>query len=171
MPTKKTQEPTIDEIITRTIYATRLDCAQIPNDSYKATEKRLYAYPVIKKKVEHDKEMLERYNEGDKPEKSKSIVRFQKSGVRLSDEEILEVVIQDITAKIAANGYEIETIDRAMEIIADDQYVNVIKFLYFEGKSEDETCEEVSCKQSHMYRQRSRLIQKVATFLYGVSAL
>ena len=171
MPTKKTAKPTIDEIITKTIYATRLDCAQIPKDTYKATEKRLYAYPVIKEKVEHDKEMLERYLAGDKPSKSNWFVRFQKSGVRLSDDEILEVLIQDITAKIAANEYELETIDRAMKIIAGDQYVKVISCLFFEGKTIAETCEEAHCERSTVFRQKSRLVQHIATFLYGVEAL
>jgi DNA-directed RNA polymerase specialized sigma subunit len=171
MPTKKATKPSIDEIIRKTIHATRLDCAQTPNDTYKATERRLYAYPVIKEKVEHDKEMLERYVAGDKPSKSKSIVRFQKSGVRLSDEEILDVLIQDITAKIAANEYELETIDRAMKIIAGDQYVKVITGMYFEGKTVAEICEEIPCERSTVFRQKSRLVQKLSTFLYGVSAL
>jgi hypothetical protein len=171
MPAKKTQELTLDEVIIKTIYATRLDCAQTPNDSYKATEKRLYAYPVIKEKIEHDREMLERYIAGDKPSRDKSIVRFQRSGVRLSDEEILKVLIQDITAKIAANEYEVETIDRAMEIIANDQYVNLITYLYFEGRSVDEICDGVPCERSTVFRHRSRLVQIIAIFLYGVSAL
>jgi hypothetical protein len=171
MPTKKTHKPTVDEIITRTIYATRLDCAQTPKDSYKATEKRLYAYPVIKEKVEHDKEILERYVAGDRPSRSKSLVRFQKSGVRLSDDEILDALIQDITARIAANEYELETIDRALEIIAGDQYVKVISCLYFESKTVAETCEEIPCDRSTVFRQKSRLVQKISTFLYGVNAL
>jgi len=171
MAEKKTAELTVDEIITKTIYATRLDCAQTPSDSFKATEKRLYAYPVIKEKIEHDKEMLERYKAGDKPAKSKSVVRFLKNGVRLSADEILDVLIQDITAKIAANEYEIEIIDRAMEVIADDPYANVITSMYFEGKSAEEISEEEDCDRSTIFRQKSRLVQRIATFLYGVSAL
>lgn len=104
MPTKKTAKPTIDEIINKTIIATRLDSVQIPKDVYKATEKRLYAYPVIKAKIESDRELLHRYLGGDKPSKSNWFVRFQKNGTRLSDDEILETLIQDVRAKIAANG-------------------------------------------------------------------
>jgi DNA-directed RNA polymerase specialized sigma subunit len=171
MPTKKPQKPTIDEIIVKTIHATRLDCAQAPQDSYKATEKRLYAYPVIKEKVKYDRERLDLYLAGDRPSKSKAIVRFQKNGVRLSDEEILDALVQDITAKIAANEYELETIDRALKIIEGDQYAKVITCLYFEGKSVAEICEKVCCERATVFRQKARLIQRIATFLYGVSTL
>ena len=171
MPTKKTKKPTIDEIITKTIYATRIDCAQTPKDTYKATEKRLYAYPVIKEKVNYDKEILERYLSGEKPSKGNWFVRFQKSGVRLSDEDILDMLTQDIIAKIAANEYELETIDRAMEIISNDQYIKIIFCLYFQGMSIAETCDDAYCDRSTVFRQKSRLVQRLATFLYGTNAL
>ncbi|GHV35052.1 hypothetical protein FACS1894187_06920 [Synergistales bacterium] len=165
------KKPTIDEIISKTIQATRLDCAQQPNDVFKATEKRLYAYPVIKAKIESDRNMLKSYLAGDKPTKCSAFVRFQKSGVRLSDEEILEMLTRDTRAKIAANEFEIETIDKAMEIIAADQYAKVIPCLYFDGKTVAETGEAVPCDRSTVFRQKARLVQRLATFLYGVSAL
>ena len=171
MPSKKTAKPTIDEVIAKTIIATRLDCVQVPKEVHKATEKRLYAYPVIKAKIENDRELLERYLGGEAPSKSSWFVRFQKSGVRLSDDEILETLIQDVKAKIAANEYEIETIDRAMKFIEADQYVKVISCLYFEGKTIAQTCDDVSCDRATVFRQKARLLQRLATFLYGSDAL
>jgi hypothetical protein len=170
MPTKKSSRPTIDEVIAKTIIATRRDCLQTPKDVYSATERRLYAYPVIKAKIKNDMELLERYLGGERPSKSSWFIRFQKSGIRLSDEEILDALIEDMRAKIAADECEIETIDKALEFIGDDRYVKVIPCLYFEGKTISQTCDEVPCDRSTVFRQKSRLVRRLATFLYGACA-
>lgn len=172
MPTaKKSKKPTLDDAITKAVIATRLECAQYPKDVFKTTEKRLYAYPVIKEKIENDRDMLERYLAGDQPSRGGALARFHKSGMRLSDDEILETLIQDLRAKIAANEFEIETIDKALKFIADDQYAKVVSCLYFEGKSILETSDLVPCDRSTVFRQKSRLVQRLATFLYGLDAL
>lgn len=169
--TKKSKKPTLDEAIEKAIIATRLECAQHPKDVFKATEKRLYAYPVIKEKIENDRDRLELYLAGNKPSRGGGLARFHKSGMRLSDDEILETLIQDLRAKIAANEYEVETVDKALTIIAADQYAKIITCLYFEGKTVAETSEAVPCDRSTVFRQKSRLVQRLATFLYGVDAL
>jgi hypothetical protein len=168
----KTSKPSIDEVIIKTIIATRLDCIRTPKDVYNATEKRLYAYPVIKAKIKNDMELLERYIVGgEKPPKGSWFTRFQKSSIRLSDEEILDTLVEDMRAKIAANEHEIETIDKALEFIKDDQYAKVISCLYFEGKTIAQTCDDVPCERATIFRQKARLVQRLATFLYGVCAV
>ena len=39
----KQKKPTVDEVISKAVIATRLSCAREPKDVFKATEKRLYA--------------------------------------------------------------------------------------------------------------------------------
>lgn len=172
MPAKKPKNPTmreyIDIAVAKAVHTERL--ADRPKDAFKATEKRLYAYSVIKAKIEDDRDTLEWHLAGNIAEKG-GLVRFQKNGVRLSKEEILDGVIQDLRAKIAANEFEVERIDKAMKIISNDPYVKVIICLYFEGKSVAETSEAVHCDRSTVFRQKARLIQRLATFLYGVEAL
>jgi hypothetical protein len=172
MASKKSKNPTIREYIdiavAKAVQAERL--SNRPKDFFKATEHRLFAYNVIKAKIEDDKESLKWHLEGNIAEKG-GIVRFQKNGVRLSKEEIIEGVVQDLRAKIAANEFEIERIDKAMGIIAFDPYVNIIICLYFEGKNVAETSEANCCDRSTVFRQKSRLVQRLATFLYGVEAI
>ena len=55
----KQKKPTVDEVISKAVIATRLSCAREPKDVFKATEKRLYAYPVLQAKIKDDEEMLE----------------------------------------------------------------------------------------------------------------
>lgn len=170
MPTKRTSKPTLDEAIYKALIAMRLECDQRPKDVFKTTEKRLYAYPIIKAKIADDRDTMEWNLMGNVAE-SGGIVRFQKSGVRLSKEEIIEALVQDLRAKIAANEHEIETLDKALNFIAADPYVNVIHSLYFEGKSVTEAGEAAHCDRSTVFRQKARLVQRLATFLYGVEAL
>lgn len=46
----------VEAIIRQAVEAGRMAEAKGSKDVYKSTEKRLYAYPVLKKKVEDDKE-------------------------------------------------------------------------------------------------------------------
>jgi RNA polymerase sigma factor (sigma-70 family) len=91
--------------------------------------------------------------------------------VRLTPEEISEGLIQDITAQIAECEQEIETIDKALDIIAGDDYANVIKYKYFEGKNDEKIAEIISCDPSTVRRNKSRLVGRLAVFLYGVAAV
>ena len=53
-------------------------------------------------------------------ERSKSITRFVKNGNRLTPDEIWEAVLMDMEATIAADRYEIETLERALATVRDD---------------------------------------------------
>ena len=97
----KSKKPTIDEVISKAVMATRLSCEREARDVFKATEKRLYAYPVLQAKKRDDEEMLEEITKYGLHERSKSITRFIKSGVRLlqyqyfeqkTDEEIADLM-------------------------------------------------------------------------------
>jgi len=93
----------------------------------KAMEKRLYAYPVILLKIKDDEETLNELRTYGVHERSKSSVRFMKNGVRLTPEEIKSAVIQDLTAKIAGDRKEAETIKKALTIIESDPYRDIVK--------------------------------------------
>lgn len=161
----------LSELISQAVMATRIAVIRETKDIFKSTERRLYAYPVIKLKIQDDGERIEEIREHGAPGKSKSILKYQRSGARLTPEEISDALIQDITAEIAANEHEIETIDKALDIISGDSYAEIIKYKYFEGKSDDEISESMSCDPSTVRRNKSRLVGKISVFLYGVSAI
>lgn len=163
--------PTVEEIIQKAVAAQRIASERQAQDTFKATEKRLYAYPIIRLKIADDHERIEEIQQYGAPGKSKSVVRFQKSGIRLTPEEIAEAQILDITAQIASNEHEIETIDKALQIIAGDTYADVVKYKYFEGKSDEEIAEKIHCDPRTVRRNKSRLVGRLAVFLYGVAAV
>ena len=74
-------------------------------DTYKATERRLYAPPPFsERKLQEDKEKLEEIRTHGTPQHSKGIVRYSRTGIRLSPEEILDGIIKDMEATIAADS-------------------------------------------------------------------
>lgn len=172
---KKKKEVNIEAAIKRAVeaglQAGRLQNEKSATEAYRATERRLYAYPVLLKKVEDDKEQLEELLSGDVREHSKSIVRFSRYGSRLSDEEKLEALIADTRATIAADEHEIEIIYKALETIANDPYYETVTGKYLDGKHDDEIAEGLPCDASTVRRNRGRLMRKLAIRLYGAQAI
>ena len=165
------KKKTVEEIIYEAVMATRLASEREAKDTFKLTEKRLYAYPLIKLKIQDDKERIEELIKYGAPGKSKSIIKYQRSGARLTPEEIAEALIQDVTADIAANEHEIETIEKALDVITSDIYSDIIKYKYFEGKNDEEIGELIHCDPRTVRRNKSRLVGRLSVFLYGVSAV
>jgi len=146
-------------------------------DPFKATEERLYALPTLYQKVEDDKERLKDLGEYGPSRKSADMCRFQRGGLRLSQEEIVDTLKQDLIAKIAADEYEIETIQKALAIVKDDPYYKTLSRKYFDQMSDKEIAEEIAkdrnekFEENKVWRNRSRLVQRVSVRLYGVDAL
>ena len=62
-------------------------------------------------------------------------------------------------------------IDKAINLIADDEYIDIIKCLYVDGLTYDETAELIQMDKRTLYRQRRRLIKRLAIIIYGDRAL
>ena len=153
----------IESIITRTVRETieayRTTSSRSAKDAFKATERRLYALPDLRGKLEDDRELLAEIREHGLRQRSKSITRFTKSG------------ITDTEAEIAADEHEIETIERALTTISDDPYYLVVTGKYIERMTDEKIAGEISCDTTTVWRNRKRLVQRLAVRLYGADAL
>lgn len=165
----KTKE--IEEIIKQAVEAGRISAERTAKDAFKATERRLYALPVLRKKAEDDRERLEELKTYGPRNRSKSITRFIKSSIRLTPEEILAAVITDMEATIAADEYEIETMERALSTIADDEYYRTVTGRYIDNLPDEDVAEEIPCDTSTVWRNRKRLVQRLSVWLYGADAI
>jgi hypothetical protein len=161
----------IEAIIEQAVYRERLASQRQPKDAYKATESRLYAYPVLLEKMASDAEELEQARRYGLPHRSKDIVRFSKSGSRIDPQEAQEALEQDIKAGMAANQHEIDTIDRALTIINGDTYADIIPLKYFQGQQDEQIAKQIGCDATTIWRNKTRLVKKLSVFLYGVSAV
>lgn len=159
----------IEEIIKQAVEAGRLSAETTSKDAYKATERRLYALPVLRDKRADDLERLAEIRENGLRHRSKDILRFNRSGSRLSMEEVLEAVTMDLEASIAATEYEIETLERALSRIADDPYYRTVTGRYIDAISDEEIAEDIPCETTTVWRNRKRLVQRLAVWLYGVT--
>lgn len=161
----------ISEAVAEAIQAGYRQAVQRPKDIYKATERRLYAYPDLKDKIKTDREYLKNIHALGLDRQSTDIVRFKKSGVRLSDEEIKDAIILDYQAKIAAAEREIKLIDDALTPLTSDPYYLTISGRYFENLQDDIIANKLHCDSSTVRRNRGRLVHRIAVRLFGVEAL
>lgn len=139
-------------------------------DAYKATESRLFALPVLRQKVEDDRRALEELKAHGLTQRSKSLVRFSRSGQRLSREEILEAVVMDKEAVIASDEYEIECVERALAPFQTDPFYYALEAKYFLDYEDEDAAQELHCGKTQLWRQRKRLVHGVAVMLYGAMA-
>lgn len=167
----KTKKPTVEEIINKTVLATRLSCARETKDAFKATEKRLYAYPLLLVKIQDDREMIEEIEQHGLHERSHSITRFIRSGTRLDPEEIKAGVIMDLRAQIENDLHETTRIEKALKQIADDEYHDIIKYKYFEQKTDEEIADLIHCAPRTVRAHKSALVGRLSVILYGAGAL
>lgn len=169
------KNPSVEEIIKKAVdaglEAGRLSAERSSRNAFKGTERRLYALPTLRQKLEDDRERLDEIKTYGPRSRSKSITRFGKSSVRLTPEEILEAVVTDMEATIAADEYEIERMEKALSIIADDEYVKTVTGRYIEGLTDEEIAEAIHCDTSTVWRNRKRLVQRLSVWLYGAKAV
>lgn len=140
-------------------------------DAYKATERRLYAYPDLVSKIVDDKERLDEWQTHGAPGRSQSIVRYSKSSVRVDPDEMLEGMIQDLRARIEIDEYEIATLDKALSSISGDSYYLSVKGKYLDNMDDETIAEAIHCDASTVRRNRGRLVRRLAVKLYGAGAV
>ena len=87
------------------------------------------------------------------------------------DDEDVEAVLMDMEATIAADRYEIETLERALATVRDDPYYRALSGKYLDDVDDRDIAEALECDTSTVWRHRKRLVQRVAVWLYGAEAL
>ncbi len=161
----------IEEIIRKTVVAAVTAAQRAPNDIYKATEKRLYALPYLKQRILDEKELYEEFLRYGPRQRDKSITRFVKSGSRLDPQEIYDAVKLDMEATLASDEYEAELVEKAYTSIEGDQYAYCVQGRYFEDLDDESIAEAIGCDTTTVWRNRRRLVQRIAVMLYGAGAV
>lgn len=165
------KDQNVEEIIRRSVNAAVSAASRAAKDTFKATERRLYGYPYLKQKLADDLEMLEELESYGPREKSRSITRYIKNGVRLTPEEIYDAVHLDMEATIAADQEEVERMEKALSYIKGDRYYLSVEGRYFLEQDDEEIAQKLGCDTSTVWRNRKRLVQRVSIMLYGAQAL
>lgn len=140
-------EPTdlsVEKIVEMAVMAGRMAAERAPADAYKATERRLYALPILREKQKWDRERLPKL-EG--------------------------AARADLEAAMAADAYEIEMLEWALVNCAGDPYYQTVTGRYFERLDDEQIGKLSHCDVSTVWRNRKRLIQRISVYLYGAFAV
>ena len=160
----------MDEVARRLVEEGR---GQKKQDTFHRTERRLYAYPVLKKNIERYLADIEDIKHEDMG-KSADIVLYQTNSGKSPEmdlEELRAEKIFTITEKLHRDRAEVEEIEAALEYIRGDKNYEVIPMTYFERKSKEEICRKTGVSSSTLWRICCRLIRDLELVLYGASAL
>lgn len=161
----------IAEAVKAGLEAGRLQAASRPKDAFKATERRMGAVPVLRRKIQRDKEKLAELRCAGLHGRSRSIARFQKNGLRVTPEEMLEAVANDLEATIAADAYEVEEVTGAMEAFSGDPYYAAVTGKYIDRLDDGDIAAGLNCSGVQVWRQRNRIVSGISVMLYGACAV
>ena len=140
---------------------------------YKQTEARLYAYPVLQENIKRYEKDIKDLEIEKITCRSKDLARFSAcaGGIRLTPKEIQEGKIIGVKIKLERDKKEIEEVAAALKIIEGDYYELAVLGKCFESIADSHIAEKLSCDESTIRRNRSRLVRKIALFLYGAEVL
>jgi len=166
----------IEAIIKRAVEAGRASQKAETIEPYKLTERRLYALPHLEEKIAADKGNLEFYAQNEAgvtchQSTSKSIVRFERSGYRVSQEDMQDALIKDLESRIAADEEEVRVVRVALGVISKDYYYPAVEGRYLKNETDEDIADTLCCDTSTVRKHRGRLVRIVAIRLYGVEAV
>lgn len=142
------------------------------NNFFAATEKRLFAYPLLKENIEtYMKDISDIEKEDLSHSKDIVIYRPNCSGEKPDIEELRQAKILVIRRKMLRDQRELDEIERALQRIADDEWHEVVECYYFQRMSAEKMEEKFNCAGVTLWRQRKRLINEMSIVLYGAEAL
>ena len=142
--------------------------------TYKATEKRLYAIPILRERIaDSSEELAELETLGIEAlrEHSLSLVKLLRPGIRLTPEEVHAAQLAELRGRLAADEREVRKIQIALTSIEDDPYYQAVEMKYFGNARDAQVAEKLCCDPSTVRRNRVRLVRRLALRLYGANAL
>lgn len=164
------------KLIHDTVVATlaALNSQPKPQDCYKATEARLYAYPVLLENIKCYKLDIRDLKKEKNTEKSKDITCWGGASSRLTPEEKQQARIMAVEVKLARDQAEVDKIDRILnrlEASEDAVAVDLIRQVYFFCVPLDDIALREGVSLSTIQRRRTRLVRQLALMLYGAESL
>ena len=145
-----------------------------PQDCYKATEARLYAYSTLRANIEQYKLDIRDLKAERVTEKSKDITCWGGASSRLTPEEKQQARIMAVEVKLARDQAEVAKINRILdrlEISEGTDAVDIIRQAYFFCVPLDDIALHEGVSLSTIQRRRTRLVRQLALMLYGAEAL
>lgn len=142
--------------------------------AYAATERRLYAVPLLRERIADNREELaelESLGVEALREHSLSLVRILRPGIRLTPEEVHAAQLAELRGRLAADEREVRKMQAALTSVENDPYFPALEMKYFKSERDADVAERLCCDPSTVRRNRARLVKRLALRLYGAGAL
>lgn len=127
--------------------------------------RRLENLTGLRIRLDKEREKLVRLMEGGLPMRQMAVARFQRSGTRLSEEQIFQALVKDLRARIASDEYELNTAEEALCSVAEDRYYPCVYDRFVLGQEDGEIAAGLGCDESTLRKNRIRLLNTLAVIL------
>ena len=137
--------------------------------AFQKTEQLLYNYMNFKQVIVDKQKVIEQIKQEGIQKRSKSIVNFT-GNYQLdtrNDFEKAEEQIEALENSIMITKRYIEIIDAALSKLEDDNYYDLIRLRYFEGKTREEIAEHFDVDVATVSRNKNRLINILKIHLFS----
>ena len=137
--------------------------------AFQKTEQLLYNYMNFKQVIADKQKLIEQIKQEGIQKRSKSIVNFT-GNYQLdtrNDFEKAEEQIEALENSITITKRYIEIIDAALSKLEDDNYYDLIRLRYFEGKTREEIAEYFDVDVATISRNKNRLINTLKIYLFS----
>lgn len=137
--------------------------------AFQKTEQLLYNYQSFKDVIADKEEQIKAIIDSGRPKRSKDITNFSvgAGAEYLSELEKDEDKIEQIRNSIAITKHYIAIVDRELEKLSHDSYYDLIRLLYFEGKTQEDAAEYFECERTTIWRHKQRLVSKLRVMLFS----
>ena len=137
--------------------------------AFQKTEQLLYNYMNFKQVIIDKQKHIDFIKENGIQKRSKSIVSYSGNHQvdTRSDDEKTNEQIEALENSIMITKRYIEIIDAALSKLEDDNYYDLIRLRYFEGKTREEIAEYFNVDVATVSRNKNRLINILKIHLFS----
>lgn len=142
--------------------------------AYQRTEQLLYNYRGFKRIVEERMQEIEDIRRYGVPHRGSMGERVQNGNLPqgiVLPEEAVEAAVRTVERSVESVVKAIEKIDKAMTAISSDYYYNVVKYLYFDGRTQEDIALEFGVSQVTISNNKSRLVRELSIRLFPNQAV
>lgn len=62
-------------------------------------------------------------------------------------------------------------IDKVLDLLKDERYIDIVKLVYVEGYTNEQTARKLGIDKRTLYRQKRKIIKRISIIIYGDEAL
>lgn len=142
--------------------------------AYQKTEQLLYNYMNFKRIIKERMLEIEEIKLYGVPKNSSVQEYVQKGGLPqgiVLPEESVESAVCRIQASVKTTVQAVGMIDRGMASLKHDPYYQVLEWIYFEGRTQEDIADEMKCSQMQISKQKTRLVRELSIRLFPNQAV